>query len=61
MNPEISSDKNFTNSWSIGIKNINSGNEEYTFEQIKVLLCDFLCDKYPSIKPDLMLGLFLEK
>lgn len=49
---------NDMNSWSIGIENVNNGNQEFPIEQIKtnLLLCDKLCDDIPSIEPKKMVG-----
>lgn len=46
------------NSWSIGIENVNSGDEPFTKEQIKanILLCEFLCNKFPTLNPRLMIA-----
>ena len=50
--------KNDMNSWSMGIENVNTGNEPYTKEQLQsnVLLCQHMVDTYPTINPKLMLG-----
>jgi len=50
--------KNDMNSWSIGIENVNNGNEPYTEEQNKanIELCDYLVTQYPTLNPKLMLG-----
>ncbi|CAH1397271.1 unnamed protein product [Nezara viridula] len=46
------------NSWSIGIENVNSGNEPFTKQQIEanILLCEFLCNKFPTLNPHLMVA-----
>lgn len=60
LNPDLSSDiiKNDMNSWSIGIENVNTGNEEFTQKQIEanIWLCEHLCNTYPSINPKIMVG-----
>lgn len=57
LNP-IYSDTNYMNSYSIGIENINNSWEEYSREQMyqNLLLCDYLCDTIPSLRPELMIG-----
>lgn len=46
------------NSWSIGIENVNSGDEPFTKEQIEanILLCEFLCNKFHTLDPRLMIA-----
>jgi N-acetyl-anhydromuramyl-L-alanine amidase AmpD len=58
MNNGVSQDKNYMNSFSIGIENVNSGNEPYTKEQkeANILLCEKLSKEISSIDPKLMLG-----
>ncbi|QQV75233.1 hypothetical protein H6P87_00782 [Rickettsia tillamookensis] len=60
LNPNLASNiiKDDLNSWSIGIENVNNGNEEFTPEQIEanVLLCEHLCNMYSSLNPKLMLS-----
>ena len=50
--------KNDMNSVSIGIENVNKGNEPYTEAQMRAnaSLCQYLSEKFPSINPNLMLG-----
>nr|XP_024218494.1 uncharacterized protein LOC112211292 [Halyomorpha halys] len=46
------------NSWSIGIENVNSGDQPFTKKQMEanILLCQFLCDRFPTLNPRLMVA-----
>lgn len=58
LNPYSKVPKNDMNSWSIGIENVNNGNEHYTEKQIRsnVALCAELSHQHKTINPKLMLG-----
>jgi N-acetyl-anhydromuramyl-L-alanine amidase AmpD len=49
---------NFMNSMSVGIENVNNGNEPYSLDQMKanISLCSEICDQYPTMEPKKMLG-----
>ena len=46
------------NSWTIGIENVNSGDEPFTKEQIKanIFLCEYLCNKFPTLDSRLVIA-----
>ncbi|XP_075247913.1 N-acetylmuramoyl-L-alanine amidase AmiD-like isoform X2 [Convolutriloba macropyga] len=50
--------KDNMNSWSIGIENINNGNEPYSKAQMRanVLLCEQLMNEFPTIEAQKMIG-----
>ncbi|MBX9890551.1 MAG: N-acetylmuramoyl-L-alanine amidase [Amoebophilaceae bacterium] len=60
LNPDLPYDvlKNDINSWSIGIENVNSGNEPYTPQQIlaNAAICQGIVDTYPTVNAKLMVG-----
>ena len=57
LNP-MNMEKNDMNHWSIGIENVNNGNEPFSQDLIEsnLMLCEKLCGEISTIDPKIMIG-----